>query len=124
MMHDRGVQIAGLTQGQKLLTLEPIYPAEGQTPMYEKLATGRFVSRVGDYLTPAQRKQYRMMSTADLLKIIPDERPQGVLLTGSDDGLGPEKEMAQACQALGYKKLELWQNGYLWLRQTDSPPPK
>ncbi|MFC3168801.1 hypothetical protein [Paracoccus fontiphilus] len=90
--------------GERVLTINPVYPLEGGLPVYPEFATGPFAYRVADYTPPGLRAHYRMIGPADITAVLQADMPAAIL-TGFDEKL--EAPLVQFAQANGYRRTEL-----------------
>jgi hypothetical protein len=104
--HDLGERIAAQTGPGPVLTLDPIYVLEGGLDIYPDLATGPFGIRVGDYLTPAQRAQYKMWGTDDLKRLFDSPSPPKVMISPGSDG-DIEDLLTQLAKSHGYREVDV-----------------
>jgi hypothetical protein len=113
-LHAQGVRIAKASRHGTILTFSSALALEGGCDIYNELSTGRFAARVADDLTEAQRRQYRLYSTNELLDSIKIRHPAAILLTGTGDG-GPEKQLGERALLLGYNAVKIRSVGVLLL---------
>jgi hypothetical protein len=73
-MNERGLK-------GKVFTFFPIYPVEGDVPVYDEIATGEFAYRIWPYLTPKLEAEYVTTNRNDLLSLFAED-PPGALLLG------------------------------------------
>ncbi|MGA2232079.1 MAG: hypothetical protein ABSH22_14375 [Tepidisphaeraceae bacterium] len=120
--HDLGQRIAKASGPGPVLTLDPIYVLEGGLDIYPQLATGPFGIRVGDYLTPAQRAQYKMWGTDDLKRLFEQTPPPKIMISPGSDG-DIEALLTQLAKSHGYREVDVNTQKpgviILWL-----PPPQ
>lgn len=90
--------------GERVLTLNPVYPLEGGLPVYPEFATGPFAYRVANYTRPGLRAHYRMTGPTEIAAILQADMPAAIL-TGFDSKL--EAPLVQFAQANGYRRTEL-----------------
>jgi hypothetical protein len=62
-------------------TLSPLYALEANLPIYEELATGAFLYRVGDLLTAEERLRY-VGTSPDTIHALLDRDPPAAILVG------------------------------------------
>jgi hypothetical protein len=97
-----------------LATLSPILALEADIPFYPELATGSFLLRVGDLLTPEQRARYIATSPSTLAALL-DATPPAAILIG-DEG-DAEIPLRQYAEQHGYRPADFTlTSGELWLR--------
>jgi hypothetical protein len=103
-------QAAGLG---KILTLAPIYPLEGGSPIYPEFATAPFGWRSASLVDSERRPRLKLVAPADLEKFLAQDQPAGILV-GLEDGR-LEKPLVDYARAHGYtraklsrKKAQLW----------------
>ena len=115
--HDRGVRIAELTGGRRVLTLEPIYPLEGGLPVFESLTASRFVVRAAAYVPPELRRRLRMIDERGVLDLYGADPQLPVLTTGVYPPA--EDALIEAARRRGCRAVPLWEEqskrGILWL---------
>lgn len=101
-------QLAGrglLDRGAPLVaTLSPVAALEAHLPFYPELATGSFVYRIGDLLTPEERLRYVATSPSTLAELF-DAQPPAAILIGEEDEL--ETPLLDYAQSRGYTPVEL-----------------
>jgi hypothetical protein len=103
--HELGVKIAQQTGDQPVLTLDPLYVLEGGADIYPALATGCFGIRVGDYLTPAQRTQYKMWGSNEIRDLFAKSLPPVMISPGSDGDY--EALFINLAKANGYHEVDV-----------------
>ncbi len=111
-VHAIGLQIGGLAKPGKILTLSPIYPVEGDLPIYPEFATGPFAWRTGHLLTPDRRAAYGMVTQTELEVLLAQEPPAGVLVGVEGDLEEPLVDYARAHE---YRSTQLADGLTLWL---------
>ncbi len=79
-VHELGKETAASVDSGRILTLAPIFPAEGGLEPYPKLTTGSFDWRVSPILSAERRATYGVVSPAELAEMIADDPPAGVLV--------------------------------------------
>jgi hypothetical protein len=105
--------LAGQENRSRLATLSPVLALEAGVPFYPELATGSFVLRVGDLLTPEERARYVAASPATLAALL-DADPPGAILIG-DEG-DAETPLRRYAETHGYARGGLpLRSGELWL---------
>jgi 4-amino-4-deoxy-L-arabinose transferase-like glycosyltransferase len=112
MFHELGLQVAELSQGERVLTLAPIYVIEGGGHIYPQFATGPFAWRTASQLTEDERSAYRMVSDQDLAQFL-EIQPPGGILVGYEPVL--EEPLIDYAIAHGYHWVELTPESGLWL---------
>lgn len=70
----------GIATDRKIATLSPIYAIESNLPTYSELSTGPFLFRVGDLLTPEQRKHFAGTSAESLDNLFAEDPPAAILV--------------------------------------------
>lgn len=70
----------GIATDRKIATLSPIYAIESNLPTYSELSTGPFLFRVGDLLTPEQRKHFAGTSAESLDDLFAEDPPAAILV--------------------------------------------
>ena len=105
---------AGDGMPPKLATLSPILALEAGMDFYPELATGSFVLRVGDLLSPEQRARYVATSPSTLAALLDAEPPAAILIGDEGDAETPLRQYAEQHD---YQRVELELDaGELWLR--------
>jgi hypothetical protein len=104
--HEVGEQIARLTGPAEVLTLDPIYVLEGGLDIYPATATGCFGMRVGDYLTPAQRSEFKMWGTDEVKNLFETDPPKAVMISPGSDG-DIEALFTRLAQSHGYRRVDV-----------------
>lgn len=101
-------------EGARLATLSPVLALEAGIPFYPELATGSFLLRVGDLLSPEERARYVATSPSTLAALL-DAMPPAAILIG-DEG-DAESPLRQYAEEHGYRLADITlTNGELWLR--------
>ncbi len=72
-----------------IATLSPLYALEANLPIYPELATGPFLYRISDLLTPQQRARYTATSQSSLARLFASNPPAAIFV-------GFEKELDPA----------------------------
>lgn len=99
-----------------LATLSPVLALEAGIPFYPELATGAFLLRVGDMLSPAERTRYSATSPTTLAALL-DANPPGAILIGEEGN--EEIPLRQYAETHGYVRADFaLHSGELWLRPT------
>jgi hypothetical protein len=88
-----------LTTAGPLATLSPVYAIESGLPIYPELATGSFVYRVGDLLSPEERTRYVATSVSSLHELLDADPPAAILI--GDEG-EQELPLLDYAQSRGY----------------------
>ena len=97
-----------------LATLSPVLALEAGIPFYPELATGSFLLRVGDLLTPEQRARYIATSPSTLAALLDATPPAAILIGDEGDAEIPLRHYAEQH---GYRPADLTlTSGELWLR--------
>ena len=114
----RGVLAEAGATGQAdpplVATLSPVAALETHLGFYPELATGSFVYRIGDLLTPEQRAAYVATSPATLAALL-DARPPAAILIG-DEG-DAETPLRDYAAQHGFHRAEVALSaGELWVR--------
>lgn len=98
----------------RLATLSPVMALEAYVTFYPELATGSFLLRVGDLLTPEEQARYVATSPSALADLLDAAPPAAILIGGEGDA---EIPLRQYAEQRGYQRAEITlQNGELWLR--------
>lgn len=104
--------------GGTVATLSPLYPLQAGLSIYPEFATGPFVWRVADHITPELRASYVRAGPQDLPQLFADPRPAAIL-TGFDAML--EAPLEAWARANGYlpqpipEITDRYGTGTLWL---------
>jgi hypothetical protein len=108
-IHD---SLGGLKNG-KVATLAPAFVIEANLPIYEEFATGPFLYRVSDLLTPDQQKNVTGISPDRVEKLFENEAPAAILVgfeeaygSKSIDGEPLESSLIKYAERHNYKLLE------------------
>ncbi len=107
---------AGLLGGEvapKVATLSPVYAIEAGLGIYPQLATGSFVYRIGDLLSPAERERYVATSPSTLHQLLDSDPPVAILVTQEGELETPLLEYAQS---RGYEPAAQFSVGQLFIR--------
>ncbi|GAP07745.1 MAG TPA: hypothetical protein DEQ80_08930 [Anaerolinea thermolimosa] len=91
----------------KVATLSPLFALETGLSIYEELATGPFLYRVGDLLTPAERSYFIGTSPKTLSGLF-DNDPPLAILTGFEAEL--EDPFVRYAEENDYRRVELSKN--------------
>jgi hypothetical protein len=106
----------GLDTGQPVATLAPLYVMEANLPIYPELATGPFLYRVGDLLTPEQRARYVGTSPATIGALLDRNPPAAILVKFESEGKLDTPLIAYATSH-GYQRIGIPNSrGELYLR--------
>ena len=98
----------------RVATLSPVAALETHLAFYPELATGSFVYRIGDLLTPEQRAAY-VATSPDTLAALLDDRPPAAILIG-DEG-DAEIPLRDYAEQHGFRRAEVALDaGELWVR--------
>ena len=76
----QALETAGVGPTGKIATLSPVYVIEANLPIYPQLATGPFLFRVGDLLTPAQRQRFVGASPQTVHELLDADPPVAILV--------------------------------------------
>lgn len=85
-VHRVSEAIVAAADGRPVATLSPVHVMEAGGVIYPELAAGPFVYRVADLIPAADRRHYRMASTAGLPTLL-DADPPGAILVGLEGKL-------------------------------------
>lgn len=106
-VHKAGLEIAeNLSlngRDGKLATIAPVYPLEGNLPVYPELATGQFIYRSAGYAGEDLRRYYRTTSPDEIERLFERDPPAGIL-TGFESEL--EAPMVEYARKNGYEKID------------------
>jgi hypothetical protein len=95
-------------------TLSPVAALESGLPFYPELATGSFVYRIGDLLTPEERVHYIATSPTTLSALL-DAHPPAAIFIGEEGAL--EQPLLDYAQSRGYAPApQEFPEGQLFLR--------
>ena len=98
----------------RVVTLSPVAALETQLAFYPELATGSFVYRIGDLLTPEQRTAYVATSPGTMAALL-DVRPPAAILVG-DEG-DAETPLRDYAEQHGFRRADVTLDaGELWIR--------
>jgi hypothetical protein len=114
-VHARGEVLADLVGHQQVLTLAPIYPLEGDAPIYPELVTGPLGWRVAPLLPADERRQVGLVALQELEAVLATHPPRDVLTGLHDDDIGAEEPLAAYAQTHGYVPITLPEEGTLWV---------
>ena len=87
----------------RLATVSPVYAIEAGLPFYRELATGSFVLRIGDLLSPEERARYHAASISTLAVLFDADPPAAILITDEGD---VEQPLLDYAQSRGYAEIE------------------
>ena len=86
-VHSTGkMMFDNLPQG-KVLTLAPVYVIEAGREIYPEFATGPFASRVADFLSPQERREFKIVSPEDLEGFLISDPPVAILIVPENHAL-------------------------------------
>lgn len=106
----------GLDTGQPVGTLAPLYVMEANLPIYPELATGPFLYRVGDLLTPEQRARYAGTSPASIGELFDRNPPAAILVKLESEGK-LDTPLIDYATSHGYQRIGIPNSrGELYLR--------
>lgn len=88
----------------KIGTLSPLFAIESGLGIYEELSTGPFLYRIGDLLTPEQRRRFVGSSPSAINDLFQSDPPAAILIGFEEDLDQPLLEYALANK---YQKVEL-----------------
>ena len=114
-VHARGEYLADLVGHRQVLTLAPIYPLEGDAPIYPELVTGPLGWRVAPLLPADERRQVGLVASQDLEAVLATHPPRGVLTGLHDDDIGVEDPLVTYAQTRGFVPIALPEEGTLWV---------
>jgi hypothetical protein len=114
-VHARGEYIAQLAGHAPVLTLAPIYPLEGDAPIYPELVTGPMGWRVATLLPPEARARFGLVGVDDLEADLAQSPPRAILTGIHDNDAEVEAPLLAYAQAHGYVPVPLPEEGSLWL---------
>jgi 4-amino-4-deoxy-L-arabinose transferase-like glycosyltransferase len=97
-----------IQEGDRVATLSPLYALEAGLPIYDELASGPFVYRVGDLLEPAERSTWRVISP-DTIEDLFDREPPRAILVGFEKGL--DDPLERYAQSHNYQRVAKDFNG-------------
>lgn len=101
-------------QNPKIGTLSPLFAVESGLYVYEELSTGPFLYRVGDLLTPEQRKRFVGSSPSTIDDLFESDPPAAILIGFEGDLDQPLLEYALANK---FRKINLTAfKGELYIR--------
>jgi hypothetical protein len=106
--------VGGATRG-KIATVSPLYPLEGDLPIYREFATGPFMYRVGDLVAPFLRA--RVVSTSPTtLSTLLDGDPPAAIFVGFEGSV--DDAFRHYAETRGYQKAPgNWRGGELYVRR-------
>ena len=113
-VHARGEYLGDLVGRAPVLTLAPIYPLEGHTPIYPEFVTGVLAWRVAPLLSPEARRQVGLVALDDLAADLSARPPRGILTGLDDSDAAEEAPLLAYAQANGYVPIPLPDEGTLW----------
>jgi hypothetical protein len=111
--HALGVEVARQVGGGRVLTLAPLIPLEGGSPIYAPLATGPFAWRTAPEVDADRRDRLGMLTWAELAPRLDRAPPAGVLVGFEPDLEAPLVDFAVAH---GYRETRLSGGASLWVR--------
>ncbi len=98
-----------------IATLSPLFAVEADLPIYPELATGPFLYRIGDLLTPEQRKLFHGTSPSTISKLF-DSRPPLAIFTGFEGDL--DTPLIRYAVTHNYRKVHgFFGGGMLYVRR-------
>ena len=106
------MEIRAAAGKNKVLTLAPIFPLEGNAEVYEEFSTGSFAWRIAPLLPGNERKELGIVSKEDLSDFLKTKPPKAILV-GSEGSL--ESPLLSYAREKGYKAVELSNGMTLWL---------
>jgi hypothetical protein len=100
---------------RRVATLSPVVALEAGLPFYPELATGSFVYRIGDLLTPEERARYVATSPTTLAALL-DAQPPAAIFIGEEEAL--EQPLIDYAQSRGYARVDQeFPDGELYVRE-------
>ena len=112
LVHEEGTDLRALTNGE-ILTLVPIFPLEGNAPIYKEFATGPFAWRVAPFV-PEQLQPTVGFVDAAHLEFYLEPAPPAAILTGGETNV-LEQPLNDYAQKHRYR-LQRVSDLYLWVR--------
>ena len=103
----------------QVATLAPIYALEAHQRIYVELASGPFLFRVADNLSPESRARFRATSVSTLASLLRSNPPAAVLIT---DEHGLERSLLAFAKSNGYQRLAAAEMGALRVYLRPTPP--
>jgi hypothetical protein len=111
-VHKAGMEIAAAAGKNRVLTLAPIFPLEGNAEVYKEFSTGSYAWRIAPLLPRNERKELGIVSKEDLSDFLKTKPPKAILV-GDEGSL--ESPLLSYAREKGYKALELSNGMTLWL---------
>ena len=97
----------------KMATFAPLFALEGGETIYPELATGPFLYRVGNLLTPTDRSDYNATSSDAITSLLTQNPPVAIFLVSGEDSTYAdssyavlEEPLRRFAQEHGYRKVE------------------
>ncbi|MGA3170409.1 MAG: glycosyltransferase 87 family protein [Chthoniobacteraceae bacterium] len=115
MVHEAGVETAGLVHSGGVLTLDPLYPLEGGLNIYPSLATGPIAWRSEPFVPPPDRARFRILGPDNFTGALTQSPPAAILTTPS---IIVDKPLTDWARAHGYMPHLLQNRGKLLDRAT------
>jgi hypothetical protein len=113
-VHARGEYVTHLVGGRPVLTLAPIYPLEGEAPIYPEFVTGPLGWRVAPLLSAAERQELGIVGLDELGADLAARPPRGILTGLDNSDAAEEAPLLEYAQAGGYVPIPLPDEGTLW----------
>ena len=107
-----GYKIKQLSGEGRVLTLSPLFPLDGGARIYPEFATGPFAWRVADFLNEEERSAYQIWSNENLVQVLEQQPPGGILtgLTRDAEGF-----LIDYARQKGYNPVEISADLTLWI---------
>lgn len=111
-VHQAGLEIKAAAGDSPVLTLAPLFPLEGGTPIPAEFATGPFGWRVAPLVPEETRRAVGLVAEADLVDFL-QAHPRVAILIGFEGAL--EQPFVGYAQQVGYQPVQLSEDKVLWL---------
>ena len=104
----------------RVLTIDPAAPLEANMEVYPEFAVGRFISQVGRFLPPHQRRRYHMAFAEELDRVVAERPPDAVFC--DQRVLGEAESLIRYATDHGFRRLDSPDRRYiLWVRDAKAP---
>jgi hypothetical protein len=113
-VHARGEYLADLVDGQRVLTLAPIYALEGHAAVYPEFVTGPMGWRVAPLLTAEERARMGLVGLEELGADLAAQAPRGIFTGLHDNDAQEEAPLLEYAATQGYVPIPLPEEGTLW----------
>jgi hypothetical protein len=116
-----GEQIYRHSGKGRVLTLAPLFPLLGGSPIYREFALGPFPWRVARFVKPERRQALKVIGPDDLAQRLENDMPAAVLV--GVERLELEQPLIDYATGHGYRPVRLRGTAVLWLGPHSSRQP-